>query len=324
MNFFLRCAVLALASFGVAALVSLVSVALTWRLPAGTAAQRADRLWRVRMLPLAVAAATSLFAVIGLWRFEDRQTDEVLGWVVRGCATLGAVVLVAFFVRLLQMHLETRRLLGIWLADASRLDLPELAGLRIPAFRITTHFPVVAVVGILRPTLVVDASVLDACSAAELSAILAHEQGHLRRCDNVRRALFAAVPDLPAWTRIGPPLGDAWREATEEAADDAAAERGEEARVHLAHALLRVARLASGAMPTSSARFQPSQLPASALFRGDAVERRVRRLLSPTVPVPSTRRPWMVAAVAASAVALAFAVQREIHGLMEVAINGLW
>jgi len=316
MSFLLRCVVLALASFGVAALVSSVAVALTWRWPDGTPAQRADRLWRVRMWPLAVAAATSLFAVVALVRFESRQTDEIIGWTLLGCATLGAAFLATFMSRLLQMHRETRRLLQTWLANATRIELPAWAGLDIPAFRIHTHFPIVAIVGMVRPILVVDASVHDACTPAELSAILAHERGHLRRWDNVRRALFAATPDLCAGARTGPSLRDAWRDATEEAADDAAAEQGEDVRVQLAQALVRVARIAHDAAP--------APLPASTLYRGDAVERRVRRLLSPAESVPAAGRSWALAAIVSAVLGLALALQQQIHGVMEVAVHGLW
>lgn len=322
MDFLLRCAVLALASVGAAALVSSIVIALTWRPPAGTASQRADRLWRLRLLPLAVALGACAFTAIGLWRFEARQSDEVLGWIVRGGATLGALFLVGFGVRLLQMHRDTRRLLRAWLSGATRIDLPELAG--VPAFRIHTHYPVVAVVGIVRPTLVMDASVLDACSPAELSAILAHEQGHLRRWDNLRRALFAASPDLLAWTRVGPALRDAWREATEEAADDVAAERGDEARLHLARALVRVARLGQDVATQSPSPFRAEALPASALYRGDSIERRVRRLLDPAEAGAPAPRAWGVTALAAAVAALAFSVQQEMHHLMELAVNGLW
>jgi len=327
--FVIRFLVLAFAAFGVAAITSSLVVAAGWQLRQTfasrerTAAGRADWLWRLRLLPAAVAISAGVFAAIGLWRFEARHTDEQLGWVIRGCATMGVLFMSAFFVRLFQMHRETRRLLSAWLASAQRLELPARTGLSVPAYRIDTQFPVVAVVGIVRPTLVVDAVVLDTCSPEQLTAILAHEQGHLRRWDNLRRALFAATPDLLAWTLVGPALRDAWREATEEAADDVAAETGEDARVHLADALLRVARLGQGSMVAASTTFRATQLPASALYRGESVERRVRRLLAPAESGQEPRRPWGVAAVAAIAtVGLIF--QRELHDVMERAVQYLW
>lgn len=326
MTFGLRTVVLTLASIGVAALLTSVVVALMWRTPDGAAAHRAGRLWRMRLLPAAVALATCVFVVIGLWRFEGRHNDEYVGWTVRLAAVLGALFLMAIVARLVRMHLETRHLLSAWLTNATRFDCPDVSGLprlTVPAYRIDTHFPVVAVVGIVRPALVVDATVLDSCSPEELSAILAHEHGHLHRWDNLRRAVFAATPDLLAWTTIGPALRDAWREATEEAADDVAAATSEDARVHLAGALIHVARIAQGTNLAASSTFRATQLPASALYRGESIERRVRRLLAPSEAGTPTRGRWGAAIVTAT-VALAFALQSEIHDLMEVAVNSLW
>lgn len=323
MSFLFRCLVLSLAAFGVAALVSSVAVALVWWRPHAWAlgthlapAGRADALLRVRLAPAMVAALTGVFAAVGLWRFESREIDEVLGWTLGIGATFGATFVCLFAARAWRMADETRRLLGAWLAGGTRITLP---GVTVPAFRINTGFPVVAVVGILRPTLVVDAVVLDACSAGELSAILAHEQGHVRRWDNLRRALFAATPDLLSATQTSQDLRAAWREATEEAADDLAAERGEDARVHLATALLRVARLAS-VSPTAT--LLGSQLPASSLYHGESVERRVRRLCAAPMPASRTGRHWGLF-VGAGAMATALLVQRDIHGAMELIIAAL-
>jgi beta-lactamase regulating signal transducer with metallopeptidase domain len=327
MTFLIRCLVLALAAFGVATVVASVCVALTWwhrshRLSdtdRRTAADRADALLHLRLVPGLTAVLTALFAVVGLWRFESRETDEVLGWTLIVSATCGAAYLGVFLTRLALMYRETIALMRTWLDGAARLTLP---GITIPAFRITTGFPVVAVVGVFRPTLVVDTTVLEACSPDELSAILAHEQGHLRRWDNLRRALFAATPDLLGATPMGPHLLAAWREATEEAADDVAAERGEDARVHLATALLRVARLAPTTTRHDAATFHGAQLPASALYRGESVERRVRRLCAAPVITSHTRRGWGIAA-AALVLTVALGVQQDIHDVMEVIVAAL-
>lgn len=321
MTFLLRCLVLSLAAFGVAALVSSVVVALAWwqRAPDGqdeAPARRADTLLRLRLVPAVAAAGAGLFAVVGLWRFESRDADEVIGWTLRVGATCGAVYLALFAARVWKMAFETRRLLDAWLVGATRITLPDVT---VPAFRIHTGFPVVAVVGIVRPTLVVDAAVLAACSADELAAIVAHEHGHLRRWDNLRRALFAATPDLLGGTPAGRDLRHAWREATEEAADDVAAERGEAARVHLAAALLRVARLAPATATGPAATFHGAQLPASALYRGESVERRVRRLCEGPPPAGRPRRHWGVA-LGTAAVTLAFSLQEHLHDAMEMAV----
>ena len=319
MTFLLRCLVLTLAAFGVAALVTSLVVAVSWwrQTPAGSAAARADALLRLRLIPSGAAALAGLFALIGLWRFESRDVDEVLGWTVLACAATGAWLMSVFLARLWRMRLETRRLLSSWLADATALSLP---GVTVPAFRIDSGFPVVAVVGIFRPILVVDGTVLDGCNEDELAAILAHEQGHLRRRDNLRRALFAAAPDPLSHTPAGIRLRDDWRVATEEAADDVAAERGEDARVHLASALLRVARLAPRATEKASGAFHGAQLPASALYRGESVEGRVRRLIEAAPAAAGRASRGQGLGLTAAMVMLAFAFQRDLHDIMEVVI----
>ena len=319
MTFLVRCLVLALAAFGVAALVTSAVVAVTWwrRTPSGSAAARADALLRLRLMPAGAATLACLFALVGLWRFESRDVDEVLGWTVLASAATGAWLISVCLTRLWRMRIETRRLLSSWLADATPLSLP---GVTLPAFRIESGFPVVAVVGIFRPTLVVDATVLDGCNADELAAILAHEQGHLRRWDNLRRALFAAAPDPLSHTAAGERLRDDWRVATEEAADDVAAERGEDARVHLASALLRVARLAPRATERPSVVFHGAQLPASALYRGESVEGRVRRLIEAAPAAAGRASRGVGLGVTAALVTLAFAFQRDLHDMMEIVI----
>jgi beta-lactamase regulating signal transducer with metallopeptidase domain len=307
MDFVVRSIVLSLAALAVTHVVVSLVVAAYWRSRrqvAGTPAQRADALLRLRLVPTIAALAVWLFAAVGLYRFESRAPGELIGLVLWAAAGLGAGLVAIAAIRLVRMQWHTRQLTRVWLRDAVALDLPLVP---VPTFRIQTGFPVVAVVGILRPTLVIDAQVLAACSDEELRAILAHEGGHLRRFDNLRRLLFAAVPgpwgvgDLPT----------AWRTATEEAADDLAAQTEQLTRFHLAAALLRVARLA----PAAGSQW-PSQLPASALYRGDDIEHRVRRLVAPTDAARHPRAWWPAVVIAMTCVA-ALGLQRQIHDVME-------
>jgi beta-lactamase regulating signal transducer with metallopeptidase domain len=313
MSVLLRCVVLSVAAFGLTHILLSAGVALrwAWRRPHGTAAERADALLRLHLIPAAAAGAVLVFAAIGLYRFESRDGDEVLGWVFWAASAYGTALLSVMAARLIRMRRQTTRLAQAWMADATPL---RLAGVKVPAFAIRTGFPVVAVIGMLRPRLVVDVGVLDACSSDELAAILAHEQGHLRRQDNLRRTLLSAVPG--PWG-VGD-LSRAWREATEEAADDLASDGARDRRLHLASALLRVTRLAPSAGPTSI--HWQTQLPASALYRGESIEHRVRRLLEPHPAVAQARRGRWMFAVVAVAGALAFSAQRVIHDAMEVVV----
>jgi beta-lactamase regulating signal transducer with metallopeptidase domain len=308
MDVLLRCVVLSLAAFGLTHL--LASVAVSSRVSARRSdespAMRADRLLRWQLLPTAVATVVLVFAAIGLYRFESREGDELLGRSLWVAGTFGAALLLLMAARLVRMWWQTRRLLRVWLSSATPITPRDVT---IPAFVITTGFPIVAVIGVLRPRLVIDAQVLRACTDEELTAILAHERGHLRRWDNVRRAAFAAVPG--PW--FSSDLPEAWRDATEEAADDLAAATGHDTRFHLATALLRVSRLAP---PRDDAAGWREQLPASALYRGESIEGRVRRLVDTPLAPDHGRRPWTTV-MTVGILGAGLIVQRELHDLME-------
>jgi beta-lactamase regulating signal transducer with metallopeptidase domain len=161
--------------------------------------------------------------------------------------------------------------------------------------------------------------VLEACTPEELEAILAHEQGHIDRHDNLRRLLMYAAPDALTWLPFPLRLETAWRAATEEAADDEAARAGDAGRVALASALVKVARLATAPRPTGL-------MPASSLYCGENLDGRVRRLLQPREDAglsdPQRRRLRAAAAIigliAISAVAL-----RGVQALIELTIQSL-
>lgn len=310
MNVLLRCVVLALAAFGITFVVASMVTAARWafRRPTGEAAWRADSLLRLRLQPALWAFGVLGFSAVGLYRFESRDGAELLGGVFWLFGAFGAALLLTAVVRVARMQWRTWRLTRAWMADAAPLKLP---GLSLPAFSITTGYPVVAIVGIVRPRLVIDRLVLQACSEPELQAILAHERGHVQRGDNLRRLVFAAVPG--SWGASG--LSQAWRDATEEAADDLAAASTDEARFHLASALLRVSRLAP---PRDGANWHV-QLPASALYRGDSIEHRVRRLVDGATTGQQRGRSWATA-IGALLLTTAFALQHEIHDAMEVVV----
>ena len=148
---------------------------------------------------------------------------------------------------------------------------------------VESTFLVVAVFGGFRRRLVIAGSVLDQCPAEELAAVLAHEESHVSRGDNLRRVVMALAPDLLTLSRTARRIADEWHTATEEAADDAAARLGADGRATLAQALVRIARMA----PEGDAL---QYLPTSALYRGENIEGRVRRLLAAPMPPPPRRR----------------------------------
>ena len=155
----------------------------------------------------------------------------------------------------------TRRVRRTWLRDGRPLALD---GAPAPAVSVAHPFPVVCVMGVLRPRIFVAETVLRALSPAELRALLAHERAHLTAGDNLRRLLLRACAPLP-WPALARRLEGRWQDASEGAADVRA-----DAGLDLASALVATARLTP-----PGARLE---LGAAAFHTGGAVARRVRRL----------------------------------------------
>jgi beta-lactamase regulating signal transducer with metallopeptidase domain len=225
---------------------------------------------------------------------------------------LGLTMLSVGAVRLARTVRATSHAVSQWIHTAEPVALPVVT---IPAFAVDASFPIVAVVGIARPRLVVARSVLKACSPDELAAVLMHEQHHVDRRDNLRRAVMIALPDFLAWFPASRRLLADWRDAGEDAADEAAERLGAQGRLLLAQALIRVARLAP---PGAWA----APLPASALYRGGSLDRRIRRLLAPQLTAAGRQRPWL-AAVALSVTVGAFAALDTMHSVIEFAVTRL-
>jgi Zn-dependent protease with chaperone function len=276
------------------------------RLDRYPAAVRATLLLRLRLLPATVGAASALLATVSFVLFEPRADDETYGLVLRLLAAAPLVFVLVAGSRVWATVRATRRLTAIVRAQGRPVDLP---GLTVPATAIDAEFPIVAVVGVLRPRLVVAQRVLDQVPADELAAILAHEQAHIDRHDNLARLLFTGLPDLLGLLPLSRRMATSWHEAAEHAADDAALRLGGEGRLLLAQALVRVARLAPPAAPMP--------LPTSALYRGEDLTRRIERLTTPPVETPAPR-PWPAWAMATALVACA-ATLETLHELFEVA-----
>jgi Zn-dependent protease with chaperone function len=171
----------------------------------------------------------------------------------------------------------------------------EVEGARVPTFRIRHSFPVIAVIGVLRPRLFVASQVFDALTPGELDAALAHERGHVEGGDNLKRALLQAGEDALLHAPLVRSLCREWQREAEMAADEFAAEAGPTAALDLASAIVKISKLVPrGARPT---------LPAGAHLLGDGEDctsRRVRNLLrlaSKAGCVRARTRPHMAAAL---------------------------
>lgn len=225
--------------------VASVAVAACWRfrdsLRGCSASVRAEILFALRAgPPLLALVSVALFLVPSYLGYEPYTTTETVSKKLAVLAIVSAVGVTLALSRALRSWFATRRLLQEWLSDAVSI---KLSGSDIPTFRIVNRFPIIAVVGTIRPRLFIAEHVLETLSQEELSAAIAHEGGHLRAHDNFKRSLLRACRDALMIVPCGRSLDRAWAEAAECAADEQAAQQSPEIALNLASALVKIAKL---------------------------------------------------------------------------------
>jgi hypothetical protein len=204
--------------------------------------------------------------------YEPAHTGEEVGAGLALLAFISASGVLLAVWRGLRAFFATNRLVRQWESAGEPLEAP---GLPLPAFQLKHQFPIVSLVGIFRPRLFVSSLVLETLTPGELSTAIAHEFGHLRSRDNLKRSLLRACRDVLTIVPSGRSLDRAWAQAAEEAADERAADGHPESAVELASALIKIARLVPpGGRPT---------MPAGAYLIGEleagTIGGRVERLL---------------------------------------------
>jgi Zn-dependent protease with chaperone function len=254
------------------ALAGVVWRALAPRVQGWEAAARARLLFSLRVSPPVAAAALAIALIIPSYLlYEPPDSGEGVSIKLLLLAGVSAAGVLLACWRVARTWLATRRLARDWMRRAEPF---EVEGVRVPAFRIRHSFPVIAVIGVLRPRLFVAAQVFDALTPEELTAALAHESGHVEGRDNLKRALLQAGEDALLHAPLGRSLRRAWQRESEMAADEFAAAAGATAALDLASAIVKISKLIPrGARPT---------LPAGAHLLGDSddgTSRRVRNLL---------------------------------------------
>jgi Zn-dependent protease with chaperone function len=263
----------------------------------------------------ALPGAGGLVAGLGLalpafLRFEPQHTELWPGFTGLVLGLAGVLLLKASLLRGLRAWGGTVRLTRDWRRQAEALDLPSAPA---PAFALSHPFPVVAVVGILRPRLFLARQVIASLTPAELQAVLAHEGGHLAAWDNLKRLLLSFLPTW-GWRRLADRLERQWEAEAEARADQVP---GPEAAVDLASALVKVARLAP-----PGARLG---LPIAAFHAGEGIAGRVRDLVDEKPALEAARSGrWGRAAgllLGALAVAAGAAALPLVHELSEVIVH---
>jgi len=212
---------------------------ILWRCSART---RAEILFVMRIGPPVIAIVSiAAFMIPSYLTYEPYATKETVSWKLGGLAAISAIGVALAISRGWRSWRATRSLLKQWLAQSIRINLE---GITVPTFVLQQHsFPIIAVVGAIRPRLFIARQVLVSLSEEELAAALAHEYGHLAAHDNFKRSVMrisrAALLIIPC----GRWLDRAWSEASESAADEHAAQRSSRVALELASALVRIARM---------------------------------------------------------------------------------
>jgi len=209
-----------------------------------SASMRAQFLFLLRIAPgLAAILCVAALLIPSYLAHEPRDTGEIVTLELGLLAALSLYGVGLAMWRGVAARLATRRLVEDWLKHAEPL---HIRGVAIPAFRFQHPFPVLAIVGAVRPRLFIAEQILRSLSEEEIAAAVAHENGHLASGDNVKRGLLRACRDTLAFIPFGRSLDRSWTRAAEAAADEYAAGAGASMALNLASALLKVARLAPG------------------------------------------------------------------------------
>jgi Zn-dependent protease with chaperone function len=315
-NYALRGAILGLAWF----LLLNVPLSAVVALCAGRARRSSSLLFALRLLPAAASIAfVAAVFVPSYWRFEPRDFQEGFDLTLTIVAVASAALLVGASGRAATAWWRAARRTRSWIQTAEPL---ALAGVAVPAFRIEAPQPVMALVGILRPRLLVTRGLIEALTPEELAASIAHEIGHHHAWDNLKRLAMRGAPDLLSWMPAARTLEHEWAAASEHTADAAPSIAGDQrARLALASALVKVARL----MPTPT----PLTEPISTLVGGGAIASRVQRLIDDGSNAGEPRRHrrmhWLAAtAAAAASLALGYTPLLEtVHRATEVLVHRL-
>ena len=270
----------------------------------------------VRLFPAALSIAfVALVFLPSYWKYEPREMLEGFDVSLTALAILGVALLATAAARGVLAWQRASRRTASWLRLARPLPLQSTA---MPAYEIDVDAPIMALVGVLRPRLLITRGVLNALTGEELAAGVAHEIGHWRAGDNLMRLAMRAAPDLLCATAAARAVEARWASASEHAADRLAC-GDDRARCALASALVKVARLTPPMTPLAE--------PISTLVDGGDIASRVRRLLEdgePRTPRRGVTPPGLALALSALVLAAAYApMLRIVHLATEVLVSSL-
>jgi len=245
----------------------------------------AARFWFAMRLSPAVVSAIFVAALFlpSYWRYEPRDAVESFDVTLAALAFGAVVMLACACARGAGAWWQASRRVRVWMRGARSLAPDGSRVSPIPAFEIDGTMPMMALAGIVRPRLFVARALVSTLTDDELEATVAHETGHWRAWDNLKRLAMRSAPDvlflMPAARRIE----RRWASAAEHSADRIGDGANPAARCALASALVKVARL----MPDDG----PMREPISTLVGGGDIASRVERLLDDRAAARERRRP---------------------------------
>src|SRR5215217_9469358 len=238
-----------------------------------SARTRAEILFVMRIGPPVIAiVAIAAFMIPSYLTYEPHASGESVGWKLGLLAALSAVGVGLAFSRGVRTWRATRSLLKQWLASSTRVELETI---NVPTYVLEHSFPIIAVVGAIRPRLFIANHVLESLSPEELTAAVAHEYGHLAARDNFKRSVMRVSRAALLLIPCGRSLDRAWSEASESAADEHAAQQSSLVALNMASALVRIARM----IPNGQRQEIPAAVSAFLSDDSPGVKVRVRRLV---------------------------------------------
>ncbi len=240
-----------------------------------SARTRAEILFVMRIGPPVIAiVAIAAFMIPSYLKYEPHTTDEYVSWKLGTLAAISAIGVGLALLRGVRSWLATRSLLRNWLSSSTPIKLDSI---NVPTFVLPHSFPIIAVVGAIRPRMFIATHVLESLSEEELAGAIAHEYGHLAAGDNFKRSVMRISRAALLLIPCGRSLDRAWSEASESAADEHAAQKSSLVALNLASALVRIARM----IPHGQRQIMPAAVSAFLVGNEDSpgVKVRVRRLV---------------------------------------------
>jgi Zn-dependent protease with chaperone function len=248
----------------------------------------ADRCWQAPFAAIGSMLPGASFLSIAAYGITVGTSANCLQFVTgRAIFAILLLVTVAAVMRATWITIARLRETAV-ICSASRAPSQRLreAQAKCAVREISDPHPFCAVLGILRPVIVVSSGTLERLDDEELRAALSHEAAHIERYDHVLGAVTAFFSDLLPFGTTD--LLNAYWEAREFAADQRALAQTQ--AESLAGAIIALAR--------------PSSIGLAALGGGSVTER-LRRLLAPPAQAVSFRGRVLAAGTLMIAAAIA-------------------